>query len=152
MSKVFQSLFMVATTALALVGSPLAAEARSFPARGGSSSYFSDAACWQPYGAAMTNTCVSPRPWYIPLVLDGSANGWYSARVSAEGGGPSSYVRCIFTTTNQGGDIVYQSGWINLPYYGSPADINLSGWVPGGGTGMIDCEVGPQGKVTTVNY
>jgi hypothetical protein len=154
MSKVFKSLFMMAALTLALVDSPLAADARGMPARAGSATYAAEAGCWAPHGASMTNICSVIKGWYLPLLLDGSWNGWYTVDVVAEAVGNGGYAiaRCRLMTTYAGGEFAYMTDWYNVPTNGSPQKITLSAWAPGGGTGMIDCEIGPQSKVHTVNW
>jgi len=149
-SNLVKSLSVIAVVGLALVGSSRVSEARSFPARGGSSSYHSDANCWIPNGPTMTNSCASEKFWYIPLLLDGTAGGWVA--VTAQGASSISNVRCIGTSSNSAGTVFIQTGWYNLPSFGAAKDIWLFLSVPSGGSAMIDCGVGPGGKVHTLNW
>lgn len=150
MSKIFQCLSMMAAVGLALVGSPQSSEARTFPARGGSSSWHSDAGCWSPYGPTMTNTCNSEKFWYIPLLVDGSNGGWVN--VTATGYSNESNVRCNAQGYYKEGTYFFSSGWYNLPTYGVATDIRLPVYLPSGGGAMIDCGVGLGGKVHMVNW
>ena len=148
-SKVFQCLFMIAALGLGTVAVPQPVEARSFPARHGSSAFQSDATCWSPFAATVTNTCPSKRFWTVPLLLDGT-QGWVS--VVAEGASVSNTVLCRAIGTDMFGNIVTNSGWFSLPQFGAPSIIQVFTSVPGGGTAMIDCDVFPGGKVHTVNW
>jgi hypothetical protein len=153
MMKALQSLTMFAAAAVALAGSPLSSDARGITARSGSSSFFADAGCWSPFGPTMTNaSCAGFKPWHIPLVLDGSFTGWYTATVTATAVGAAGNVNCQLMSSDKNGTTIMISGFVPMPFFNAPADINLSVWVPGGGTAMLDCFVNQGSRVHTVNF
>jgi hypothetical protein len=152
MSKALQFLSVMAAVGLALAGSPLSSEARTISARSGSSAFFSQASCWAPNGPTMINSSCGPTFWHIPLVTDGSYNGWYWPTVTAQGGSAASDVRCQAMSSDKGGGSFWFGGFSALPYYGPAADISLAVWAPSGGSIMLDCLVLPGGRVHTVNW
>lgn len=72
--------------------------------------------------------------------------------VTAQGANNSSNVTCGATGWDKYGNWYYGSGWKNLSQFGSPVDIAMSLYVPGGGTADVNCLVYPGGKVITVNW
>lgn len=152
LSKMSRSLLPMVVMAAGLLGSQ-PASARLLPARAGSSAFFSDGGCWSPYGPAMTNTCSTARWWYVPL-MDASSGlfGPATVYVTAQGANNSSNVTCGATGWDKSGNWYSGSGWKNLSQFGSPVDIAMSFYVPGGGTGDVNCLVYPGGKVITVNW
>lgn len=152
MSRALHSLTILAAAGLALGGSPLSSEARGVTARSGSSTFFADAGCWAPFGPTMTNTTCSARHWHIPLILDGSFTGWYSATITATALSANSDVSCRLMSADQNGGIVMLPNFVDMTSHGGPSSITLSVWVPGGGTAMIDCLVNQGSSVHTVNY
>ncbi|HTE53458.1 MAG TPA: hypothetical protein VK698_21535 [Kofleriaceae bacterium] len=149
-SKLFQSLSMVAAIGLALIGSPRPSDARNYPARGGSSTSHADSDCWSPFGGTVTNLCSTPRFWFVPLLLDGSNGGWVT--VTAQGANNAANVSCRAVGFSKDGLFLTNSGFFNLTQFGPASDINVFASVPWAGTAMIDCLVGPGGKVHTVTW
>lgn len=153
MSKALQSLSMLAAIGLAITGLPQSSEARGVPARSGSSSFFSQSACWSPNGPTMTNSsCAGAIPWYIPLILDGSFTGWYTVTVTATAQNATDDVRCQVMSTDKNGTPTFLPGFFDMPSSGTASDRSLSVWVPGGGVGMIDCFVKQFSRVHALNY
>jgi hypothetical protein len=150
-SNVFKSLSIL--TALALVGSPLPSDARGITARSGSPVDFNEVSCWGANGPTMTNlNCGGVKAWHIPLVLDGSFNGWYSVTVTATAASFPSDVRCRVMSTDKNGIFTFFPNFFPMPSSGGPADLSLSVWVPGGGTAMLDCLVNQGSSLHTVNF
>jgi hypothetical protein len=142
---------MIVAVALGMVAAPQSVEARSFPARGGSSAYPSDASCWIPNGPSVTNACPSVRAWYIPVPLD-STISWTSVSVTvyAEGASPSNNVLCQVFSVDLAGHILSDSGKFGLTQFGVRRPIFMSTLVPPFGTAEIDCDVFPGGTVHSV--
>ena len=153
MSKALQSLSTLAAIGLALTGLPQSSEARGVPARSGSSSFFGQASCWSPNGPTMTNaSCAGEIPWYIPLILDGSFNGWYGVTITATAVNTPHDVHCQVMSADKNGTPTFAPGFSDMPVSGASSDRSLSVWVPSMGSGMIDCWVSQLSSVHTVNY
>lgn len=160
-SKMLHSLLITSATAASLVSAPQLSQARSLPARGGSSGYFADAGCWNPYGPAMTNVCSATKYWYIPLSIDpspstGAPPGYdylSGVTVTAQGAGPSNNVGCLAQGWDAGRNWIFSSGWKYLPSFGAATSLPpLTLLVPSGGTAMLDCDVAPNGQVIAVTW
>ena len=161
-SKALRSLLVVSCTAASLVVAPQRSEAVTFPARGGSSGFFSAASCWSPYGPSMTNSnCTSPQDWYIPLTIDPAWTQqppppgymyYGTATVWAEGATASNNVGCLAQGYDMNRTLYFSSGWQFLRTFGAPASIPMNLLVPYGGTGMIDCTVYPNGQVISASW
>lgn len=139
----------------ALVVSPIPSEARSYPARSGSSAFPEFAHCWAPFGSTVTNTCSEARHWYVPILF--SAINFPSGSVSAwtvvEGAFLSNNVSCRLTGSNLSGTAFSFSQNANLTAqitaFGSPFVFVHSVVVPDGLSGAVsvDCLVNPGGKI-----
>jgi hypothetical protein len=156
MSKSLQSLSMLSAIGLALAGSPHASEARGISARSGSPHISSQGNCWQPnatFGSTIFNTsCSFAALWHIPLVLDGSFNGWYSATVTATALTAADDVSCRMTSFDKNGNVMSASNLVPMLSFNGPSDRSFSVWVPDQGTATIDCFVKQGSSVHTVNY
>jgi len=158
-SKVLRSLLVVSLVSTSLVAAPHLSEARTFPARGGSAAFVSEAACWRPFGPAMTNTCDAARDWYLPLTID-PVNSQFppgfmynsTVTVRAQRATPNSNVSCLAQGYDVSRNWVFSSGWTFLLTFGAPASINLSLLVPDEGSGMVDCNVDPNGQVIEASW
>jgi hypothetical protein len=131
------------------------ADARTLPARLGSSAFPVDATCWTPFGPTITNSCPVAKWWYVPLPIDGvGVFGTFNVTVWAQA--PSGTVACRLWTANADGS--GGTPWPNngvpvpLPFSGFPASITLTATVPVDGTISLDCQVDPRGKIHTVIF
>lgn len=151
-SFAFKSLFAAAITA-AIFMPTTASEARNFPARSGSSAFHDDAGCWSPFGGSVTNTCPTPRHWYLPIIFDATNFGYIGAWVIVEGQFLSNNVSCRLTASNAANTAFSFSDNSNLtalmPVVGSPYARTYNVWVPDGNSGQVsvDCLVNPGGRV-----
>jgi hypothetical protein len=153
MSKALQSLSMLAAIGLALTGLPQSSQARGVAARSGSSSFSSQSSCWSPNGPTMTNSgCLVAIPWYVPLILDGSSNGWYTVTITATALNATGDVRCQVMSSDKNGITTFAPGFFDMLSSGAPSDRSFSVWVPDRGVAMLDCFVKPSSSVHTVNY
>jgi hypothetical protein len=143
---------MLAVTGLALTSTPQSLEARGVTARSGSAAFSSQAGCWSPSGPTMTNACPGAPAWHIPLILDGTFNGWYHATVTATAATTAGDVSCQLMSADKNGTFIMMTGFFPMPSFNGPSDRTLSVWVPGGGTAMIDCFVQQGSSVHAVNY
>jgi hypothetical protein len=151
MSKVFSCLFMIAVIGVAVIGSPPSTEASNLPARGGKSDFpISEPGCWGVSSGTVQNVCSQAKFWWMPLINVGAGSFWVT--VTAEAANNNSNVQCSSTGCNHDGTSCTSSGSFPLPQFGLPRDINLSTSVPSGGTGMVDCQVNPGGKIHTLNW
>jgi hypothetical protein len=149
--KGFRSLPTIAAVGLALIAPTRSSEARSFPARGGSSAFHADANCWTPFGPVITNTCSTEKFWYIPLLVDGTNGGLVA--VTAQGASPASTVMCRAVGSSKDATFFVIGAWTGLPFFGPAAEIDVNMFVPyPGGGAMIDCDVFPGGKVNMVDW
>jgi hypothetical protein len=153
MSKLV-SCVSVLTLALGAIAIPQPAAARSFAARGGASAFHSDASCWTPNGAQMTNSCGTDRYWTVPLLLDGTIFAALNGPVTVTALGPDVWhnVSCRAQSTDKNNNTVFISGWTALSQFGAPRDIVLPASVPAGGTAIIDCLVAPGATVISLNW
>ena len=152
MSNALKSVFMFAAIGVALAASPVSSDARGVTARSGTPVDPADAVCWGANGPTMTNNCGGLRAWHIPLILDGSWNGWYNVIVTATAASAAGDVSCRLMSADKNGNFVMLPNFVPMPSFNGPSDIGLSVWVPGGGTAMLDCLVNPGSRLHTVNY
>jgi len=153
MSKLV-SCVSVLTAALGAIAIPQPAAARGIAARGGASAFHSDADCWTPSGAQMTNSCSTDKYWTVPLVIDGSVLGGLNGTVTVTALGPdmSHNVSCRAQSTDKNNNTVFITGWTALSQFGAPHDIALTANAPAGGNVIIDCLVSPGATVITLNW
>jgi len=148
----FKSLFVAALAATVFLPAA-ASEARNFPARSGSSAFHADADCWSPFGGSVTNTCPTPRHWYLPIIFDAPYFGTVSAWVIVEGQFLSNNVSCRMTASNMFNTAFSFSENSNLtmlmPVVGSPFARLHHVTVPDGTNSVVsvDCLVNPGGRV-----
>lgn len=149
--------FAILAALAALVVSPLPVEARSYPARSGSSAFPEFANCWAPNGPTVTNTCSVARHWYLPITFDATYFGAVSGWIVVEGTFPSNNVSCRLTASNAQGTAFMFSDNSNLtaimPVFGTPFIRVARVTVPDGDSGAVsvDCLVNPGGKVHLAN-
>jgi len=142
---------MMAIIGTVVVGSSEPTKAGNLPARAGKNDWpVSEPYCWGYNGPTIQNNCSQGKYWYMPLVNVGA--GWFWITVTAQGASYSNNVQCISTGASSDGTIVYQSGWFALSQFGAARDINLSTFVPSGGTADASCYVLPGGKLHTLNW
>lgn len=152
-SKLSRALFMTTIVGLATISaSPLAqAQTSNISARFGKSDHpTSEPNCWRAYAATVTNICPTVKYWSIPLV-----NVWagrFFVTISAEGAGIGNNVGCRVAAVDSLGQLVHGPGFTYLKQFGSPQKLSLEAFVPAGGSGMVDCEVQPGGKLHTLSW
>jgi hypothetical protein len=152
MSNALKSLSMFAALGVALAGSPLSSDARGVTARSGSPVSPGDVNCWGLNGPTVANNCAGSRAWHIPLTLDGSFTGWYTAIVTATAASAAGDVSCRLMSADKNGTFIMMTNFVPMPSFNGPSDVGLSVWVPGGGTAMLDCFVNTGSRLHTVNY
>jgi hypothetical protein len=150
MKKLVRCLSVIAVSALAALDSPQPTMAGgNLPARGGKSD-ISEPACWGVFGPTVTNNCSQSKFWYMPLVNVAAGRFWVT--VTAQGASISSDVMCFSTGANRNGTIFWFSPTRSLPQFGPATDIHLDTAVPSGGSGMVDCQVLPGGRLHTLSW
>jgi hypothetical protein len=147
---------VTAALGLALLTASVA-DARTLPARLGSSAFPVDATCWTPFGPTITNTCNTDKFWYVPLPIDGvGVFGTFNVTVWAQSPTGLGLVSCRLWTANADGSggtpWPNSNTFVPVPFSGFPAAISLTATVPVDGTISLDCRVGPTGKIHTVIY
>lgn len=162
-SKVLRSLLVVSTTTMSLIGDPQLSAARTLPAHGGSSAILGNAGCWSTtlLSPTVTNAWCSAADWYMPLTVEPGITQFApppgymyigNVTVVAQGASPSNNVGCVAVGHSAGGSVMASSGWVFLSTFGVAASIPLVMLVPSVGTGMVDCNVSPNGNVIEVIY
>jgi len=139
---------------------PREVEARSLGARGGAPAVPSEATCWSPSTAQISNTCSDAKAWTVVLVLDGTAFSALDGTVTvrARAADAAHNVQCRVQATDRGNNIVWDStwrtggAWASLPWFGPAADIAMEVHVPAGGAAVLDCYVPQNSTLMTVNW
>jgi hypothetical protein len=159
MSK-FVACASVLAVVLGAVVAPREVEARSLGARGGAAAVASEATCWSPSTAQISNACADTKAWTMVLVLDGTAISALDGTVTvrARAADAAHNVSCRVQATDRGNNIVWDStwrtggAWASLPWFGPAADIAMEVHVPPGGAAVVDCYVPQFSTLMTVNW
>ena len=152
LSKTMQCVVAIAAVALGGAGAIDLSDAATLPARVGKSDHpVAEPGCWQPNGPSVTNICGSAKLLWFPVP---NAGGSFWITMTAQAPSAASNVRCHAMTSDWvGGSFSSPSGWVGLPAFGPPQNLNMMVSVPfGGGTAMVDCEAQNGGKLHTMAW
>ncbi len=150
-SKMFPCLSVMAAIGVTVLGPAQSTEAGNLPARGGKSDFpISEPQCWSPNGGSVQNVCSTPKFWWMPLI--NVPAGWFWVSVTAQAANNTANVQCGTSGFNRDGTLYSSSGWLALPQFGVARDINMWTGIPAGGSGDVDCFVGPGGILRTLSW
>jgi hypothetical protein len=90
--------------------------------------------------------------FHIPIVTDGTFDGWHNFTINAYGADTSHNVGCGALSISSNGAFWSWSGEQWLSTFGVTANLYRSVHVPGGGGVHVRCQVDPGAKINLVNF
>ena len=153
MKSIHKNLFVAAAILLTTGAVAVPALARGVSAyAGGRSAYPADANCFTEQWGAAVNTCSTTKSYVISLPVD--SPGYKDVWVAAYGPSATSDVSCKAIAESADLTTTWQSGYVNLPAYGTPQTISIldQAYIPGAGVLWVRCQVAPGARIHSVSF